>query len=55
MSSIISNWTRILVGTREFPELVVEVLAEKADLPSMEVLRRAWEGGYTGARERFTV
>ena len=40
---------------KNFLKLVAKVLAEKADLPSVEVLRRAREGGYTGARERFTV
>ena len=33
-----------------FRKLVVEILAEKADLPSVEVLRRVREGGYTGGK-----
>jgi hypothetical protein len=39
---------------KNFRRLVAEILAEKADLPSVEVLRRVQEGGYTGARPRFT-
>lgn len=33
---------------QNFRKLVAEILAEKADLPSGEVLRRVREGGYTG-------
>jgi len=33
-----------------FRKLVAEILAEKADLPSVEVLRRVREGGYTGGK-----
>ncbi len=33
-----------------FRKLVVEILAEKADLPSVEVLRRIREGGYVGGK-----
>jgi transposase len=33
-----------------FRKLVAEILQEKADLPSVEVLRRAREGGYTGGK-----
>src|SRR5215831_15446043 len=36
-----------------FRKLVGEILAEKADLPSVEVLRRVREGGYRGVRVRF--
>jgi hypothetical protein len=35
-----------------FRKLVAEILAEKADLPSVEVLRRVWEGGLQGGQER---
>src|SRR5205809_8034257 len=33
-----------------FRKLVVEILEEKADLPSVEVLRRVREAGYTGGK-----
>ncbi len=34
----------------DFRRLVVEILQEKADLPSLEVLRRAREAGYPGGK-----
>lgn len=33
-----------------FRKLVVEILEEKADLPSVEILRRARQAGYTGGK-----
>src|SRR5215471_16538557 len=33
-----------------FRKRVAEILAEKADLPSVEILRRVREGGYTGGK-----
>ena len=33
-----------------FRKLVTEILEEKADLPSLEILRRAREGGYPGGK-----
>ena len=38
-----------------FRKLVAEILAEKADLPSVEVLRRVREGGYTGGKSALTA
>ena len=34
----------------DFRKLVVEILQEKADLPSLEVLRRVREAGYPGGK-----
>jgi transposase len=37
-------------GVENFRKRVLEILAEKADLPSVEVLRRVREGGYRGGK-----
>ncbi len=34
----------------DFRKVVVEILQEKADLPSLEVLRRVQEAGYPGGK-----
>ena len=36
-----------------FRKLVVEILQEKADLPSVEVLRRVRQTGYAGGKSAF--
>jgi len=38
-----------------FREIIVKILEEKSDLPSLEILRRVRQAGYQGARPPCTL